>query len=280
MSEADPLEITLLGGFAIAPGPLPPVLRAPRLQSLLAYLIVHRATPVQRAALAFRLWPDSTERQALTNLRQALHYVRRGAPRVADCLRVTARDVHWAPDAAAEVDLITFETEAAEALASDDRTLLDSAAARYRGDLLPDCFGEWVGEERTRLRALEARVLERAAYGAERAGDVAAVVHHLETLLQRSPSREGRPSLAGAHDIAAGIALAPCGPTRLAARCWLSSVSRRARRRMPCTRTRRSTSLRSLPARGRLRARWWGVMPSGRCCPMSPGVSARVVAAS
>src|SRR2546429_5417746 len=43
----------------------------PRLQSLLAYLVLHCAAPLPRAHLAYLMWPDSTDAQALTNLRNA-----------------------------------------------------------------------------------------------------------------------------------------------------------------------------------------------------------------
>src|SRR5260370_1310896 len=42
----------------------------PRLQSLLAYLVLHRTAPQARSHLAFLLWPDSSEAQAHSNLRQ------------------------------------------------------------------------------------------------------------------------------------------------------------------------------------------------------------------
>src|SRR5215471_12502881 len=53
-----------------------------RLQSLLAYLVLHRDVPQQRQHLAFLFWPETTEAQARNNLRQLLHQLRQAFPAV------------------------------------------------------------------------------------------------------------------------------------------------------------------------------------------------------
>lgn len=50
-------------------------MKQPRLQSLLAYLLLHRFTPQARQHVAFTFWPDSSEAQALTNLRKQLLFI-------------------------------------------------------------------------------------------------------------------------------------------------------------------------------------------------------------
>ncbi len=56
------LHIYLLGGFRLVSDDTPvTTITVPRLQSLLAYLILHRDAPQHRSHLAFHLWPDSTE---------------------------------------------------------------------------------------------------------------------------------------------------------------------------------------------------------------------------
>ena len=54
-----------------------------RLQSLLAWLVLHSESAQPREQLAFLLWPESSESQARTNLRQLLHHLRRALP--AEC---------------------------------------------------------------------------------------------------------------------------------------------------------------------------------------------------
>src|SRR5262249_13655297 len=68
------LEIQVLGEFCLvyADASLSQI-TAPRLQALLAYLMLHRAAPQPHHRLAFPLWPDTSEAQARTNLRQLVH---------------------------------------------------------------------------------------------------------------------------------------------------------------------------------------------------------------
>ena len=127
-------------------------LTSSRLLSLLAYLIVHREGARSRPRIASTFWPESTESQARTNLRQALHNLRRALPDPDRCLALDGQSVRWLADAPAIVDLVAFEREASQATTSADRTLLERAVSLYAGDLLPGCYDEWVGPERERLR--------------------------------------------------------------------------------------------------------------------------------
>jgi hypothetical protein len=68
-------ELDLRRGEEAAPPP-----DSGRVESLLAYLVVHRRAPAPRERLAFLLGPDSTERQARTNLWHVLHSLRRALP--------------------------------------------------------------------------------------------------------------------------------------------------------------------------------------------------------
>jgi hypothetical protein len=64
------LKVYLLGGFRLLDGEVAvTAINTPRLQALLAYLVLHRHAPQPRSHLAFLFWPDSTEAQARTNLR-------------------------------------------------------------------------------------------------------------------------------------------------------------------------------------------------------------------
>jgi DNA-binding SARP family transcriptional activator len=68
------LKVYLLGGFRLLDGEVAvTAINTPRLQALLAYLMLHRHAPHPRAHLAFLFWPDSTEAQARTNLRYLIH---------------------------------------------------------------------------------------------------------------------------------------------------------------------------------------------------------------
>ena len=87
------LRVRLLGppDFRLGEHPLP--VASARVRSLLAFLLLRRDIPHARQSLAFLLWPDSTESQALTNLRHLLHTIRGSLPEIGACLEVTARTV-------------------------------------------------------------------------------------------------------------------------------------------------------------------------------------------
>ncbi|HVL91805.1 MAG TPA: hypothetical protein VM264_00505, partial [Acidimicrobiales bacterium] len=97
-----PLDIRV-GGASVAP------LTSKRGCSLLGYLLLHRHTAQSREALAFLLWPDSSEDQARTNLRNLLHTLRRAVPEIGACLRVTNRTVQWRPETRVWVDVDEFK---------------------------------------------------------------------------------------------------------------------------------------------------------------------------
>ena len=66
--------IRLLGGFEIRVGGEPlEALRSGRARSLIAFLILHPDVAHARSRLAFEFWPDSSDGQARTNLRNVLH---------------------------------------------------------------------------------------------------------------------------------------------------------------------------------------------------------------
>src|SRR6266487_3718729 len=71
----------LLGDFVLLSGDTSvTTMHVARLQSLLAYLVLHRIAPQARSHLAFLLWPDSTEAQAHSNLRKLLSQLRQALP--------------------------------------------------------------------------------------------------------------------------------------------------------------------------------------------------------
>jgi DNA-binding SARP family transcriptional activator len=81
---AKQLQIQLFETFSINVGDaaIASLSQRERAQSLLGYLIVHRGQEIPRSKLAFQLWPDSTDAQALTNLRRELHSLKRDLPRL------------------------------------------------------------------------------------------------------------------------------------------------------------------------------------------------------
>lgn len=188
------LRAQLLGAFSLSRGDDPLAsLNAPRLQSLIAYLLVHRAAPRTRQQIAFLFWPETSDAQAQTNLRQLLHTLRRRFPNAEAYLRIDERTIGWRSDAHYSLDVAIFENALdAAALAQGPAKIaaLEQAVAAYTGDLLPGYYDDWVLPVRERLAqtfvgALEALILlheERRYY--------AKAIAHAQRLLRYDPLHE------------------------------------------------------------------------------------------
>ena len=150
-----------------------------RLQSLLAYLILHADIAQPRERLAFLLWPESSESQARTNLRQLLHHLRRALPPECSLLVTDNQTALWRADPTCSIDVVEFEAaadRAAKAEAEGDpataRRALEEAAKLYRDDLLPGLYDEWLAGNREHLRERHIDVLSRLAATARDGGRV------------------------------------------------------------------------------------------------------------
>lgn len=163
------LEVRLLGNPGVRVDGQPVMLATPRLQRLLALLSLQPGTAIPRSRLAFRLWPDSAEHQAHTNLRKLLHDLRRVIPDIERFMRIDQQSLQWRAGSSFFVDVADF----VDALVRGDD---ERAVEAYGGDLLPDCYDDWVVEERHRLRAKAGDALDRLVAVAEGRGDHAAAI--------------------------------------------------------------------------------------------------------
>ena len=85
------LEVQLLGHLALADaGHRVAAVRNPR---FIAYLLLNRVRRLERTEVAFTLWPDSGDAQALTNLRRELHALRRALPDAERLLAIERRTI-------------------------------------------------------------------------------------------------------------------------------------------------------------------------------------------
>jgi DNA-binding SARP family transcriptional activator len=193
-----PIRIELLGKlrFLVGTHPLPSI-GTNRLQSLLAFLVLHNSAAQSREHLAFLLWPESAESQARTNLRQLLHHLRRALPVECSLLEAGNQAVRWRPDARCSVDVVEFETAAtrgAEAEKKGDfiasRQAFEEAARLYQDDLLPDLYDQWLEPKREQLRHQFAEVLSRLSALLDRAGDYSEAIRHATRLISLDPMRE------------------------------------------------------------------------------------------
>src|SRR4051812_32997150 len=150
-----PLRFELLGGFRVHVGDrLAGQALTTRQQELLAYLALNAQRPIPRQQIAESFWPDSTDSQALTNLRRELHHLRHALPEMASVVDGGGRTLAWNADLPFELDVRDFD-----AALKDSN--LQRAVDLYRGDLLPDCDDPWVRPLRDSLRRRAADALSQ-----------------------------------------------------------------------------------------------------------------------
>ena len=192
------LRINLLGSFLIASDHIPLTsIEVPRLQSLLAYLVLHRGAPQSRTRLASMLWPDSTEEQAHTNLRNLLYKLRQALPDSDQYLVVNRHMLMWQNNDFWTMDVQEFEqvvimSKQAESMENHAmlRRALEKAMELYQGELLPGCYDEWILQERERLSQMNLEVLERLLCLQEKEGDFPGAIRIAQRLLREDPLQE------------------------------------------------------------------------------------------
>jgi DNA-binding SARP family transcriptional activator len=185
------LRIELFGGFhLLVDGRADARLPSARQQEVIAYLLLHaRNTPIQRQRVAAALWPESTDAQALTNLRRELHHLRDAFPRIDGLIDAGSRTLLWGGSARTAVDLIEFERAVERGLDSD-RPALQDAARVYIGDLLPGCTSEWIEPDRERLRQRAQQALTRLVAQLEQERAFGDAIERLQQLLRLDPLDE------------------------------------------------------------------------------------------
>jgi predicted ATPase/DNA-binding SARP family transcriptional activator len=186
------LRVELLGDFRVlADGRALARIPSPRQQQLVAFLVLHaRGTPVQRQRIAAAFWPESTDSQALTNLRRELHHLRESFPELEALIDAGTRTLAWRDIRSHTVDLIDFQAAAERGLAGD-RDALTQAARLYVGDLLIECVDEWIGGDRERLAGLARQVLTTLVRALEREGAFGEAIQYAQQLRRLDPLDEG-----------------------------------------------------------------------------------------
>ncbi len=138
------LKIYLLGQFNLEAADQVLELPSRPAQSLLAYLALNAGLAHRREKLAGMLWPDATETNARSYLRQALWRIRRA---------LEGETSTWQQYLLINDISVTFNDQADYWL--DVNTLLEvgeitpleemaTAVALYKGELLPGFYDEWV----------------------------------------------------------------------------------------------------------------------------------------
>lgn len=164
-----------------------------RLRALLALLLLEHNRAHQRQSVAFALWPDSTEKQARTNLRKLLLLLRSALGPCAEYLVVTDQTLCWRGDDQCWIDVVAFRQSVE--IAKNERApnaiqCFAQATALYRGDLLPDCYDEWIVACRELLREQFLHALHEWCGLLENEGRYGEGVAVARRILQHDPVNE------------------------------------------------------------------------------------------
>ena len=191
------LHVSLLGEQAIIDARTGGVLRpSSRAIALVAFLASRAGSPQSRQMIAGLFWPDSTDAQALTNLRRELHHLRH-VLRDDASLVISSKDLCWRDSATCRVDVRTFSAERDAALAAaaagDDEGAAAHATraiAEYRGDLLPGAYDDWLLETRSQLQRQCVDLCDLVCATLIRTGDPARAVDAARRRIQLEPLEE------------------------------------------------------------------------------------------
>ena len=190
------LYVSVLGEQAITGMRTGVPAHSSRAVALIAFLAGDAGSPQARQRIAGLFWPDSTDAQALTNLRRELHHLRHvlGDER---SLVVTARELCWQDTETCRVDLRIFDVEreaaVAAAAAGDDKGVLVHAAAavaQYKGDLLPGLYDDWLLDARSALERQCTGLWDLLCATRARTGDLTGAVDAARRRIQLQPLEE------------------------------------------------------------------------------------------
>ena len=186
------LHAQLLGGFHLIVNGAPlTAFKTPRLQALLAFLILNPGKLRFRYQIAYTFWPESSEAQARTNLRNLFHLLRQALPGYDQFISFGTQTVQWREDASYILDVNEFERLIAPTSGLiANRETLDQAVSLYQGDLLPGCYVDWIIPERERLRQTYLAALEGLAEMAESSRDYRAALDYTRRFLRSEPLHE------------------------------------------------------------------------------------------
>jgi DNA-binding SARP family transcriptional activator len=181
-----PLHVCLLGIFQLQyKGETVNTINSTRLQSLIAFILLHRQKPISRQQLAAVFWPDTSEAQSRTNLRNLIYKLCKALPEADSYLKLSNQEVQWVDSTSLVLDVQEFENAVQTTKGqADEQEKLTRAVQLYQGDLLPECYDEWLNPERERLRRQLSNALDRLINVLERKRDYLAAIVFAERLLQ------------------------------------------------------------------------------------------------
>lgn len=201
-----PLSIAALGPLQVRLDSTPVTeFRFERVRALLAYLLVESDLTHDRAALAFFLWPDMSQKSALQNLRQAVAMLRRALQdkhQPVPFIEATSKTIQFNASSEHVFDFAFFNQAISAVRSHTHRSLeacpscieqLRQAVNLYRGEFLADVciesqqYEEWTQGIRARLHFQAVWASEQVLMYYARRQDYVSVVELAQKLLTIEP---------------------------------------------------------------------------------------------
>lgn len=155
-----------------------------KVQSLLAFLLLHPHTPHTREYLADLLWPDATPQRVRRNFSDTLYRLRQALGE--HWLRIEPDKVALNHPTNLWVDIWEFQ----QRLTTDDPAALTQATELYLGDLLPEIYDDWILPWRVNLREQYLTALEKLVELQQHQHNLVQALHCARRLIIIEPLRE------------------------------------------------------------------------------------------
>lgn len=185
------LRMRFLGEFQVYLDEVPIPFKSQSLESLFAYLVLHRHQAHSRASLASLLWPETSDAQARMNLRHTLYELRKT---LGDYLFVGRDQIQFLSQSDSWLDLEEFEQslQRREKLKDSQEQLrcLEEAVALYRGRFLEGCYDDWVLAEQRRWDDLYLSTLSQLAESYAQFKEFSKAIEQCRRVLEIEPWRE------------------------------------------------------------------------------------------
>lgn len=176
-------RVYLLGNFRITRETQSIHLPTRKIESLLAYLILHPEVHT-REVLATLFWGDSSNERAHGSLRKALALLRKS---LGDEVIITDREtVQLNPDFSLWVDVREFERQARQCITESSPFNIDL----YQGDLLSDLYDDWALSLREHYHELCIEVLLRIIETLRAKSEYKTAIDYAHKLLVSDPANE------------------------------------------------------------------------------------------
>ncbi len=198
------LSINLFGKFSVqAGGQSLEGFDACKVQELLSYLLVNRARPHTREALACLLWGETSTEKSKKYLRQTLWHLQtalepHGGAHTEGGLLAAGHDwVRLNGDSDLWLDVEVFERaftraqgKAGRDLDEETKRLVQEAAELYKGDLLEGWYQDWCLYERERLQNMYLVMLDKLSNYCEAHRDYELGLFYGSIILRYDRARE------------------------------------------------------------------------------------------